>query len=256
MVDETKNGIGCAEFEALLSEALDGDGQLNAAHQRSFDAHRRECAVCGPLFAEAQAGRQWLRSLGTVEPPAHLVHNILIATSGVVSKRVLKAASGERKIPLGEQAREWWDSFSASYFRPAAAFVRQPRFAMSFGMIFFSLSLVLNFAGVKASDVARINLRPSAVRHAYNEAQIKVVHYYDNIRFVYEIESKLHELKRANTPAEPSVREEKENRKNNTTEQQERNQDRNYSGEYNQLLMAGLEDVPSVVKGTMNGRYV
>ena len=36
------------------------------------------------------------------------------------------------------------------------------------------------------------------MRHAYNDAQIRVVKYYDNIRFVYEIESKLRELKRAN----------------------------------------------------------
>jgi hypothetical protein len=256
MVNETKYGMECAEFEALLSEALDGDGQLSAAHKLSFDAHRRDCAACGPLFADALAGRKLLRSLGTVEPPAHLVHNILMATSGVVSKRALKAAADDVRTPLGEQAREWWDSFSASFFRPAAAFVRQPRFAMSFGMIFFSLSLILNFAGVKASDVARINLRPTAVRHAYNEAQIKVVHYYDNIRLVYEIESKLRELKRANTPAEPGAVEEKENRKNNTTEQQEPKQDRNYSQEHNQPVLAALEDVPSVVKGTMNGRYV
>ena len=73
-------------------------------------------------------------------------------------------------------------------------------------MIFFSFSLALSLAGVKPKDVARINLRPSAVRHAYNDAQIKVVKYYDNIRFVYEIESKLRELKRANTPAEPGRR--------------------------------------------------
>jgi hypothetical protein len=257
MADESKHGMECGEFEALLSEALDGDGRVNAARQRSFDAHRRECAICGPMFAEAQAGRQWLRSLGTVEPPAHLVHNILIATSGVVSKRALKATAADGgRTPLVEQAREWWDSFAASYFRPVLGLVRQPRFAMSFGMIFFSLSLILNFAGFKASDLARINLRPSAVRHAYNEAQIKVVHYYDNIRFVYEIESKLRELKRANTPAEPGAVEEKENRKNNTTEQQEQKQDRNYSQEYSQPVLAALEDIPSVVKGTMNGRYV
>ena len=88
--------------------------------------------------------------------------------------------------------------------------------------------------------MARINLRPSAVRHAYNEAQIKVVHYYDNIRFVYEIESKLRELKRANTPAEPGAVEEKENRKNNTSGQQEQRQDRNYSRDNSQMVLAAI----------------
>jgi len=55
MVDETKHGIDCTEFEALLSDAMDGDG-LSAARKQSFEAHRHVCAVCGPLFADAQAG--------------------------------------------------------------------------------------------------------------------------------------------------------------------------------------------------------
>jgi hypothetical protein len=36
-------------------------------------------------------------------------------------------------------------------------FVRQPRFVMSFGMIFFSFSLALSAAGVKPKDVAKVD---------------------------------------------------------------------------------------------------
>ncbi len=256
MPEETKHGtptppgqnragrgpqLECTEFETLLSEALDHDlmdkdGPLSPARKESFEAHRRVCAVCGPLFADVQAGRQWLRSLEAVEPPAYLVHNILAATSGVVSTRAQAAAAGGRTTPFGERLREWWDS----YFTPVSAFVRQPRFVMSFGMIFFSFSLALNAAGVKPSDVAKVGLRPAALRHAYNDAQIKIVKYYDNIRFVYEIESKVRELKRANTPAEPGPEEPKENRKNNTSGQPDQRQDRNYSQECNQPVLAAL----------------
>ena len=264
MPDETKHGtptppgqnragrgpqIECAEFEALLSAAidggaLDGEGQLSPARRESFEAHRRVCAICGPLFADVQAGHEWLRALALepVEPPVNLVHNILAATSGVASTRPLAARRDGRTTPFAERAREWWDSFSASYFGPVTAFVRQPRVVMSFGMIFFSFSLALSVAGVKASDVAKVNLRPAALRHAYNDAEIKVVKYYDNIRFVYEIESKLRELKRANTPAEPGPEPPKENRKNNTSGQPEERQDRNYSQEYNQPVLAALRD--------------
>jgi hypothetical protein len=258
MPGETKHGIECTEFETLLTDALDGEGRLSAARKESFDAHRRVCKVCGPLFAEVQAGQQWLRSLEEVEPPMHLVHNILAATSGVVSTRSLAATSSGRTTPFGERAREWWDSV----FTPVTAFVRQPRFVMSFGMIFFSFSLALNAAGVKPADVAKVDLRPSALRHAYNDAQIKVVKYYDNIRFVYEIESKLRELKRANTPAQPTPeQQQKENRKNNTSGQPEQRQDRNYSQEYNQPVLAALRDAsPAAVTGaltsTINRRFV
>ena len=241
MPGETKHGASCTEFEALLMDAL--EGELSGARKESFEAHRRSCAVCGPMFAEVEAGRQWLRSLEPVEPPAYLVHNILAATTGVVSTR-LATTSGARTIPLGERLREWWDS----WFTPVSGFVRQPRFVMSFGMVFFSFSLALNVAGVKAADVARIDLRPSAIRHAYNDAQIKVVKYYDNIRFVYEIESKVREFKRATTPAEPGPQQpQKENRKNDTSGQPEQRQDRNYSCDGSQVVLAALVDQSNVV---------
>ena len=138
-----------------------------------------------------------MRSLEAVEPPVYLVHNILVATSGVVSTRVATAAGTGYSVARTDA--EWWDS----WFTPVAAFVRQPRFAMSFGMIFFSLSLGLNAAGVKAADVAKIDLRPTAVRHAYNDAQIKVVKYYDNIRFVYRDRIEGARVEAGGTPAEP-----------------------------------------------------
>src|SRR5271157_5343564 len=166
MPDEFKHGIECAEFEALVSDAL--EGQLSPARKEAFEAHRRVCAICGPLFADVQAGQQWLRSLEAVEPPAYLVHNILAATTGVVSTRTLAATAGGRTTPFTERAREWWDSF----ITPVTGFVRQPRFVMSFGMIFFSFSLALSAAGVKAKDVAKVDLRPAALRHAYVDAQI------------------------------------------------------------------------------------
>ncbi len=234
--------LGCSEFEALLTDAL--EGQLSEASRTGFDAHRRVCAVCGPLFADVQAGQQWLRSLEAVEPPPYLVHNILAATTGVVSTRPTAAAAGARTTPLGERAREWWDS----WFAPVTAFVRQPRFVMSFGMIFFTFSLMVSAAGVKASDVAKIDVRPSALRHAYNTAQIKVVQYYDNIRFVYEIESKVRELRRAASPAEPAPQPKKENRGNgDTSGQPDQRQDRNYSQEESQTVLAGLIGPTDVV---------
>ena len=75
MPGETKHGIECTEFEALLSDAMDGDGRLSPARKESFEAHRRVCGVCGPLLADVQAGHEWLRSLALepVEPSVNLV---------------------------------------------------------------------------------------------------------------------------------------------------------------------------------------
>ena len=249
MPEETTHGMQCTEFEALLSEAI--EGQLTGAQKEAFEAHRRACAVCGPLFAEVHSGWQWLRSLEPVEPPAHLVNNILAATTGISSTRVLATTPETGVTPVGERVREWWDSF----FTPVFAFVRQPRFVMSFGMIFFSLSLILNTAGVKPADMAKIDLRPKALRHTYNDLEVRVVKYYDNIRFVYEIESKVREIKRATRPVEPAAEPQKENPKNNTSGQPDQRQDRNYSREENQPVLASLPDVPRVLFRTQAASY-
>jgi hypothetical protein len=250
MPGETKYGFECGEFEALLSEAL--DGKLSGASKEHFDAHRKGCPLCGPLFADAQAGQKWLLSIEEIEPPSNLVHNILVATTGIESTRLQTARPQAGKAPFGERAREWWDSV----FTPTSRFVRQPRFVMSFGMIFFSFSLALSAAGVKPADVAKINLRPSALRLQYHTTQGRVVKFYENIRFVYEIESRVREFKRATTPAEPGPKKPTQDRKNDTSGQPDQRQEQNYSREENQPILAGLPDEPPVVTGTTNRRYV
>jgi hypothetical protein len=249
MPGESKTGMQCAEFDALLNDAL--DGTLAGPKLESFQAHGRACNICGPLLAEADAGRRWLKSLAEVEPPAHLVHNILLATTGRETQAVVGAkAEGP-----------WLDAIKAwlrSAFMPILAVTRQPRFAMSFGMAFFSLSISLSLAGVKITDLRHLDLRPTAIRRAYYETTGRVVKYYENMRLVYEVESRVREFKRATTPAEPGPQEEKkkEPRNNNTSGQPEQRQERNYSQGENQPVLAGLPNDPPVVTMATYRRYV
>jgi hypothetical protein len=122
---------------------------------------------------------------------------------------------------------------------------------MSFGMAFFSLSISLSLAGVKVSDVRHVDLRPSAIKRTYYETSGRVVKYYENIRFVYEIESRMRELKRVTAPAEPSPKEQnKEQKNNNTSGEPEKRQERNYSQGENQPVLASLPSVPPVGTAT------
>ena len=192
MAGETQHGMQCGEFEAALSEAL--DGALGGPRLEGFRAHQAECATCGLLLTEAREGIEWLRSLEEVEPPSALVPGILMATSGVVGARAAQEAPAESWLG---RARGW----ALPVIRPAL----QPRFAMSFAMAFFSISIVLNLAGVSVSDVRYLDLRPSALRDStvrgLVEASARVEKYYENLRFVYEIESRVRELKdAADTP--------------------------------------------------------
>ena len=109
MPGETRNGMQCAEFDALLSQAL--DQKLTGQKLESFQAHSRVCPVCGPLLAEAEEGRRWLKSMAEVEPPSNLVHNILVATTGYESKHVA----------VGAQSGASWTDKVIAWLRPVFA---------------------------------------------------------------------------------------------------------------------------------------
>jgi hypothetical protein len=254
MPEQTSNGMQCHEFDILLADAF--DGILSGSQLDRFQAHARACPACGPLFADAEAGRNWLKSLTEAEPPAGLVENILASTTGIATSRLRHLA------PSTRLRTSWLERLQASIaglVDPIWATVRQPRFAMSFGMAFFSLSAVLSIAGIKPADVRQVSLRPAAIRHAYYSTQARVIRYYENIRFVYEVESRVREFKRATTPAEPAPEKQKE-RKNDTSGEPEQKQERNYSQSDNHLILASAplgpsDDLP-VVSVTTYRRFV
>jgi len=240
MAAEHQNDMQCNEFDALLSDAL--DLALTGAKLERFQAHARACSICGPLLAEAEQGQRWLKQLGEVNPPADLVQNVLVSTTGIDTVRLRGSAAVQGQVGLFDRLRDWATLLAS----PVVAAVRQPRFVMSFGMAFFSLSISLSLAGVKLNDLRHADLRPSAIRRTYYETSGKVVKYYENIRFVYEIESRVREFKRATMPAEP-VHEEKQEKHNNTSDRPEEKQERNYSQGDSQVMLASLPDDPPVV---------
>ena len=235
MAGEGTTRMNCAEFDALLAEAL--DGALAGVEQQRFDEHRTACAECGPLYADAAAGLSWMKSLEEVEPPRNLVRNILIATSGQEKEREAGAAGEPRR----SRVREWLKS---ALF-PAYATMRQPRFAMSAAMAFFSVSLLLQVTGVKLSDLRHVDLRPSALQSSavrgYHETSAKVVKYYENIRLVYEIQTRVQELKDAAQPEpqpQPSAPQNNNKKNNDTSGQPDPEKEQRYSRENRELVLA------------------
>jgi len=227
--------MNCAEFEALLAEAL--DGALAGAVRERFHEHRTACADCGPMYADAAAGLSWMKSLDEVELPRNLVRNILIATSGQEAEAEADAAH--------ESGPVWARGWLKPLLFPLYATVRQPRFAMSAAMAFFSVSLMMQVTGVKLGDLQQLDLRPSALQSSavrgYNETSSKVVKYYENIRLVYEIQTRMQELKDAAQPepqAQPSAPKKDDKKTNDTSGQPEREKERQYSREGGELVLA------------------
>jgi hypothetical protein len=241
----------CNEFELLLSDAL--DGVLTGTALDRFQAHARSCKACSPLFAEVQAGRNWLKGLTEVEPPASLVNSILASTTGVDTQRL-------RAPARATQPRITWLERVQASLEPIWGVVRQPRFAMSFGMAFFALSVGLTVAGVKPADLREISLRPASIRRTYYSTQARVVRYYENVRVVYEFEAFARQVKRNVRPADAAPVKPRDN-KNDTTQQPEQKQERNYSQTDSQLILASaplgpsVDDLP-VVSVTTDRRFV
>ncbi|CAN5670960.1 hypothetical protein BH10ACI4_BH10ACI4_25410 [soil metagenome] len=207
----------CAQCEAMLTDAL--DGTLTPAEQTVFDLHLMNCTPCSEMVADAKRGAAWLEMLKTPrpEPSSDLLERILAQTSGVNAAQTsantlpAKSGSGPYLVPsntlLGRPTAGLANTYAASNVLPfrsrfGSGFnlravghtLLQPRLAMTAAMAFFSVALTMNLTGVKISQLHASDLRPSSLKRSISEANAHVVRYYDNLRVVYELESRVHDL--------------------------------------------------------------
>ena len=183
----------CGEWETLLADAL--DGLLKPEEETRFRAHKAGCPACAALYEAARKGREWLEFLSPEpEPPEWLLEKIL-ATTGpghAVSGLPVPAAAG---VVPAFVPPVWQQPGFLARMRSSV----QPRLLMTAAMAFFSIALTLNLAGVRLTNLRLADLRPRAVR-SYMERQltmasVPIVRYYDHLRFVYEVESRVRELR-------------------------------------------------------------
>jgi hypothetical protein len=228
MNNEPKHGMECSEFETLLADAL--DNAIPAGTRTAFDEHGRSCAVCGPMLAEALEGMLMVRGMAELEPPKNLVHNILAATSR-------KEATAEQ---IAEEAKLGWMERLRRSLSPQVGGLLHSRFAMSFAMAFFSLSITLTLAGVKITDVKNMVENPSMLRKnvvlGYTHVEAKVTSYYENLRLVYQVQAKVRELKKNTAPVTEPGENRQQNRKSAPDGREKPNED--YSMERDGSLIA------------------
>ncbi len=228
-------GTSCAECEAMLMDAL--DGSLTAKQQAAFDRHIATCAECSQMLADAQRGAAMLEVLKFYrpEPSAGLVERILAQTSGQASAAAAPVKSQDSGIlaipgidgaaveihsivpatvgsaavpayaPAGGKVLPFRRRVEATFnLRAIGHTMMQPRLAMTAAMAFFSIALTLNLTGVHLNELRASDLAPSNLKRSFYHANASVVRYYDNLRVVYELESKLNEFRRTN-PGDGSV---------------------------------------------------
>ena len=200
----------CTACEEMLADVL--DETLSAAHQVWFDRHLSGCAACSGMLADARRGAAWLEMLKTPrpEPTAMLLDRILAETSGKSMQGVAElqqpAIAGGAlpamnlvtpKVPVAPRNNVLafrsrlpkMPAFSRGYF--------EPRLAMTAAMAFFSVALTLNLTGVHLGQVNAADLKATNLKKNYYEARAQAVRYYDNLRVVRVLESRVDDLREA-----------------------------------------------------------
>src|ERR1700677_359504 len=184
----------CGAWETLLADAL--DGLLKPEDEAQFMAHKAVCPACAALYEEARKGREWLEFLSP-EPdvPEGMLERILARTGpGHPTSLPMPAMAGSRTGP----------AFVPPVWQQPGFFARtrravQPSLLMTAAMAFFSIALTLNLTGVRLSTLRLADLRPVAMRsymeRQLNMASVPIVRYYDHLRFVYEVQSRVRQLR-------------------------------------------------------------
>ena len=175
----------CAELEILLCDYL--DGTLRSDDRAALERHLETCAACAELTQDASAAAAFLDSVPEAEPPAELLTRIL------------------HQVPAGRQlaAKEpsWWRKLSGRWIEG----VLQPRYAMGMAMTVLSLAMLAKFAPVSMRQLTPADLDPVKIWTAVDDRTHRVwdraVKYYDNLRLVIEIQSRLQEWSDQDQPA-------------------------------------------------------
>jgi hypothetical protein len=170
--------MNCADLEALLCDYVDGTLAGSAAVRASVESHLETCASCHELVEDARAATAFLKRAGTVEPPAELITRILFHAP-------MSRAEAPRKGGL----RAWLGGWLGP--------VLQPRFAMGMAMTILSFSMLGKFAHLPQRQLTPSDLHPAKVMAAIEDKVARTwdraVKYYENLRLVYEIQSRLRE---------------------------------------------------------------
>ncbi len=178
------------------------------------------------MLADARRGAAWLEMLRSPrpEPSAALLERILAQTCNaqpdVGTSNQLQLVSDKQRAGHGL----WQSSTLLGHSGPVPAAARssagatyaptnvlpfrsrlrsigqtllQPRLAMTAAMAFFSIALTLNITGVRFSQLRVSDLRPTSIKRNLIDANASVHRYYDNLKVVYELESRVRDLQRS-----------------------------------------------------------
>ncbi len=171
--------MNCAELDILICDYV--DGALNATERAVVESHLTGCASCRALVDDSRAVLSFLEGVPAVEPPPQLITRIInevpAADGGL--------GSGKPAGGVGGWLRGW--------MKP----LWQPRLAMGMAMTILSFSMLGRFTApvkqLKPSDLDPVKVW-AAVEDKSHRIWDRTLKYYESLRVVYEIQSRLKDL--------------------------------------------------------------
>ena len=167
----------CAELEILLCDYV--DGTLHGEQKTALQSHLATCHACAELAKDVSGVTAFLENIPPAEPPAELLTRILHQMPEAREK------SAERS--------PGWRKWFGGWFQN----VLQPRYAMGMAMTVLSFSMLARFAHIEPRQLRPADLDPVKVWATIDDRSHRIwdraVKYYDNLRLVIEIQSRLKE---------------------------------------------------------------
>jgi len=167
--------VNCADVDILLADYV--DGTLRPAEKSALEAHLAGCAACAELARDSAAAVAFMERAAVVDAPPELITRILFEVTAGPSRAVIKPSLIRRLF--------------GRWLEP----VLQPRVAMSMAMTVLSLAMIGRFTHVR--QLTPSDLDPVKVWTAAEDRVVRVynrgVKYYESLRVVYEIQTRLKE---------------------------------------------------------------
>jgi anti-sigma factor RsiW len=174
--------MNCADVEIQLADYL--DGTLAADEKSALQSHLSTCKACEELARDAAGAVAFMERAATVTAPPELVTRILFEISSGPSHAVVKP-SWMRRI--------FGNNIGGRFMEP----VLQPKYAMGMAFTLLSFAMLGRFAGIEVRSLSVSDLDPVKIWTAAEDRATRTwqrgVKYYESLRLVYEIESRVKE---------------------------------------------------------------
>jgi hypothetical protein len=184
--------LTCADLEILLCDFV--DGTLHGEQKSAVEKHLAGCPACAEFARDCGAAVNFIERVEDVRPPQELMTRLVFEAQTVREKEFKKSA-----------LRRWL----SKWFAP----VLQPRFAMGMAMTVLSFAMMGKFAGIEVRQLKPSDLNPvavySAVENKVANGWGKAVKYYEGLKFVFEIQSRLEEWRKQAAEEERRMEEQK-----------------------------------------------